>query len=85
MFWKHTIGQESIKKHLRYLLESSQVPHAQLFKSSSGNGNLVLGIEFSLHLLKLNEHSLKTRTLGEFSLLFGLLWSSGGAQGKLNN
>tara|TARA_B100000989_G_scaffold63469_1_gene43873 strand:- start:4515 stop:5630 length:1116 start_codon:yes stop_codon:yes gene_type:complete len=65
MFWKHTIGQESIKKHLRYLLESSQVPHAQLFRSFSGNGNLVLGIEFSFHLLKLNEHSLKTRTLGE--------------------
>ena len=65
MFWKYTIGQERIKKYLKYLLESSQVPHAQLFKSFSGNGNLVLSIEFSLQLLKFDEPSKETKLLGE--------------------
>ena len=65
MFWKHTIGHENIKKHLRYLLDSSQVPHAQLFKSLSGYGNLALGIEFALQLLKFNSPSKEVKALGE--------------------
>ena len=65
MFWKYTIGQERIKKHLRFLLESSQVPHAQIFKSFCGNGNLVLSIEFSLQLLEFNEPFKETKLLGE--------------------
>ena len=50
MVWKHTIGQEKTKNHLSYLLESNQVPHAQLFNSVCGRGGLVLAIEFALEL-----------------------------------
>ena len=51
MIWKHVVGQEQTKKHLEYLISSSQVPHAQIFTSQSGYGNLPLAISFSLALL----------------------------------
>ncbi len=65
MVWKHTIGQERVKKHLKYLLDSGQVPHAQLFKSVSGYGNLALGIEFALQLLNVVEPLERVKSLGE--------------------
>ena len=65
MVWKYTIGQERVKKHLSYLIESSQVPHAQIFKSVSGFGNLSIAIEFSLELLKKCNLSSNLKTLGE--------------------
>lgn len=52
MVWKHVVGQEHTKKHLEYLISSSQVPHAQLFISPSGFGGLPLAIEFCLGLLE---------------------------------
>lgn len=51
MLWKYTIGQKKTKKHLEYLLETNQVPHAQLLNAVYGRGGLVLAIEFSLHLI----------------------------------
>jgi DNA polymerase-3 subunit delta' len=65
MVWKHTIGQEKTKNHLSYLLESNQVPHAQLFNSICGRGGLVLAIEFALKLLKVSEDLKEIKTLGE--------------------
>ena len=65
MVWKHTIGQEKTKNNLSYLLESNQVPHAQLFNSICGLGGLVLAIEFALELLKVSEDLKEIKTLGE--------------------
>ena len=36
MIWKDIIGQEDIKKQLEHLIDSNQVPHAQLFTGLSG-------------------------------------------------
>ena len=65
MVWKHTIGQEKTKNHLSYLLESNQVPHAQLFNSICGRGGLVLAIEFALELLQISEDLKEIKALGE--------------------
>jgi DNA polymerase-3 subunit delta' len=65
MVWNYTLGQERIKKHLSYLLESGQVPHAQLFISDSGRGNLPMALEFSLALLNSKTLSDESKSLGE--------------------
>ena len=65
MVWKHLIGQEQIKKHLQYLLDSNQVPHAQLVASISGYGNLLLALEFSLKILEVKETDQTGKTLSQ--------------------
>lgn len=65
MVWKFTIGQNRVKKHLTYLLENSQVPHAQLFTSVSGYGNLSLSIDFALQLLTGADSSNAEKTLSQ--------------------
>jgi DNA polymerase-3 subunit delta' len=65
MLWKFSLGQNRIKKHLTYLLENNQVPHAQLFTSVSGYGNLTIGLDFALQLLKPNGASKELKTLSE--------------------
>ena len=59
MLWKYTIGQDKTKKHLEYLLETNQVPHAQLITAAYGRGSLVMSIEFSLQLIG---HTQKSET-----------------------
>jgi DNA polymerase III subunit delta' len=65
MVWKHLIGQEQTKKHLQYLLDSNQVPHAQLVTSISGYGNLLLALEFSLKVLEVKETDQTGKTLSQ--------------------
>ena len=65
MVWKHTIGQKKTKRYLKYLLDTFQVPHAQVFKSDSGYGNLAIGIEFALNLLNVKGPTEDRKTLGE--------------------
>jgi len=65
MVWRHTIGQKKVKKYLTYLLDSFQVPHAQIFKSYSGYGNLAIGIEFAIHLLSEKKPIEDRKRLGE--------------------
>jgi len=64
MVWNHTIGQEKTKNHLTYLLESNQVPHAQLFNSACGRGGLVLAIEFAWELVRLAQEQKEGKSLG---------------------
>ena len=52
MLWTKVIGQEVLKNKLKYLIDTNQVPHSQLFIGDSGFGSLPLVIEFSLSLLE---------------------------------
>ena len=49
------IGQEKIKQQLQLQLNSSQVPHAQLFTGNLGRGGLALALDFAFQLLGVSE------------------------------
>ena len=53
------------KRQLKYLIDTNQVPHSQLFTGVSGYGSLPLVIEFSLSLLENKSISKVTRKLSE--------------------
>ena len=65
MLWTHVTGQKQLKKKLEYILDSSQVPHAQLFTGNSGYGGLPLGLEFALRLLQGKSKPEVHKTLGK--------------------
>jgi len=65
MIWSHVIGQKKIKKHLEHLLDSKQVPHAQLFTGTSGYGSLPLALSFSLQMLQIDSSQKINKPLGE--------------------
>ena len=65
MLWTKVIGQKILKNKLKYLIETNQVPHSQLFTGASGYGSLPLVIEFSLSLLENKSVSKVTRKLSE--------------------
>ena len=65
MLWTKVIGQKILKNKLKYLIDTNQVPHSQLFTGASGYGSLPLVIEFSLSLLENNSVSKVTRKLSE--------------------
>ncbi|MEJ6774786.1 MAG: DNA polymerase III subunit delta' [Flavobacteriia bacterium] len=65
MIWKDIIGQEDIKKQLEHLIDSNQVPHAQLFTGLSGYGGLPISLAFSLALLGISSESSSGKPLGE--------------------
>ena len=65
MHWTKVIGQKNLKNKLEYLIETSQVPHSQLFIGPSGYGSLPLVIEFSLFLLEDKNVSNAAKKLSE--------------------
>ena len=65
MLWTEVIGHKILKNKLKYLIDTNQVPHSQLFTGASGYGPLPLVIEFSLSLLENKSGSKVTRKLSE--------------------
>ncbi|MEZ5036074.1 MAG: hypothetical protein R2760_01150 [Chitinophagales bacterium] len=57
MQFHQVIGHEEIKKHLIGLVQSNNIPHAQLFLSSSGVGSLPLTLAFAQYLVCENKHA----------------------------
>ena len=51
MLFKDVIGQQEAKQHLLKMVQSTQVPHAQLFLSQPGAGGLALALAFSQYLV----------------------------------
>ncbi|NKI31216.1 ATP-binding protein [Croceivirga thetidis] len=51
MLFGNIIGQEHIKKHLVYSVESGRVPHAQLFVGPEGCGTLPMAVAYAQYVL----------------------------------
>ena len=65
MIWSHVTGQKKLKKQLKHLLDSKQVPHAQLFTGDSGYGGLPLALSFALQMLQIDSSQKINKPLGE--------------------
>lgn len=65
MIWTHVTGQKKLKKQLELLLDSKQIPHAQLFTGASGYGGLPLALSFALQILQIDSSQKFNKPLGE--------------------
>ena len=65
MIWTEVIGQQRIIRQLEHLINSNQVPHAQLLTGISGYGGLPLGVEFAIQLLDKELIDTSNKSLGE--------------------